>query len=95
MIVTEVISATVVVETSVAGSKKVLDKSLDFVFLDVDVTNGKTFDVANILQRKGVPFVFVSGSPREQLPIDLLSVPFIPKPFCPAQITRALQVIVD
>jgi hypothetical protein len=41
------------------------------------------------------PFVFVSGSPQEQLPSDLRSVPFIPKAFNPAQIERVLQAVVD
>jgi hypothetical protein len=39
--------------------------------LDVDVTNSKTFEVAQILERKRVPFAFISGSPQEQLPSDL------------------------
>jgi len=77
------------------ATKKVLHEALDFAFLDVDVTNGKTFEIAKILERKRVPFVFISGSPQEQLPADLRSVPFIPKPFHPAQIERVLQAVVD
>jgi DNA-binding LytR/AlgR family response regulator len=95
MMVTEFVTATVVVEASVAATKKVLHEGLDFAFLDVDVTNGKTFEVAQILEHKRVPFVFVSGSPQQQLPSDLHSVPFIPKPFNPAQIERVLQAVVD
>ena len=90
MMITEIVTAAVVVEASVAATKKVLHEALDFAFLDVDVTNGKTFEVAQILERKRVPFVFVSGSPQEQLPSDLRGVPFIPKPFYPAQIERVL-----
>jgi hypothetical protein len=63
-------------------------------FLASDVINGKT-EVAQILERKRVPFVFISGSPQEQLPSDLRSVPFIPKPFYPAQIERVLQAVAD
>ena len=72
---------------------EILHEALDFAFLDVDVTNGKTFEVAQILERKRVPFVFISGSPQEQLPSDLRSVPFIHKPFYPAQIERVLQAV--
>jgi DNA-binding response OmpR family regulator len=86
--VTDVVTAIVLVKVSVAATKKVLDESLDFVFLDVDVTDGKTFEVAQILERQRVPFVFVSGSPQDQR-----SVPFIPKPFYAAQIEWALQAI--
>jgi CheY-like chemotaxis protein len=91
IVITEIVTATVVVEPSVAATKKVLHEALDFAFLDVDVTNGKTFEIAQILERNNVPFAFVSGSPQEELPRDLRSVPFIPKPFCPAQIERLLR----
>jgi hypothetical protein len=73
----------------------VLHTALDFAFLDVDVTNGKTFEIAQMLERKGVPFVFISGSPQEQLPFDLRTVPFIPKPFYSAQIECVLRAVTD
>jgi CheY-like chemotaxis protein len=95
MMVTEIVTATVVVKESVAAAKKILHDLLDFAFLDVNVTDGKTFEVAQILERKHVPFAFVSGSPQEQLPSDLRSVPFIPKPCYPAQIERVSHAIVD
>ncbi|MGH6837787.1 MAG: hypothetical protein ACREDT_03115 [Methylocella sp.] len=56
------------VKASVAATKKVLDEALDFAFLDVNVTDGKTFEVAHILERKHVPYVFISRSPQEQVP---------------------------
>jgi hypothetical protein len=59
------------------------------------LNHGVDVEVAQILERKHVPFVFVSGSPQEELPFDLRSAPFIPKPFYPAQIERVLQAIVD
>src|SRR2546422_900303 len=90
-IITDLVTATVVVERSVGATKEVLHEALDFAFLDVEVTNGKTFEIAQILERRHVPFVFVSGSPQDQLPIELRSVPFIPKPFHAAQIESALQ----
>ena len=95
MMVTDIVPATVVVEGSVAATKEVLHEALDFAFLDVDVTNGKTFEIAEILERKHVPFAFVSGSPQDQLPVELRSVPFIPKPFYAAQIEHALEGIRD
>jgi DNA-binding LytR/AlgR family response regulator len=91
----EIVTATVVVEGSVAATKEILHEALDFAFLDVDVTDGKTFEIAQILERKHVPFVFVSGSPQNQLPFELRSVPFIPKPFHAAQIESALQAAAE
>ena len=46
MMVTEIVTATVVVKESVAAAKKILLDLLDFAFLDVNVTDGKTFEVA-------------------------------------------------
>jgi DNA-binding LytR/AlgR family response regulator len=89
-IIAEIFPATIIVKTSVASTKKVLHEPFDFAFLDVDVTNGKTFEVARLLAEKGVPFVFVSGASPNELPDALRDIPFIPKPFMPSQIKRAL-----
>jgi two-component SAPR family response regulator len=94
-IVTEIVAAISIIKASVAATKKVLHEAVDFAFLDVDVTNGKTCEVAHILKLKRVPFAFVSGSPQEQLPSDLRTAPFIPKPFYKAQIERVLRAVVD
>jgi two-component SAPR family response regulator len=93
MMIEKIASATFVTEASVGAAKKVLHEAIDFAFLDVDVTKGKTFEIAEILDLKHVPFAFVSSSPQDQLPLELRSVPFIPKPFYAAQIERALQAI--
>lgn len=94
-IIFELVTATVVVEPSIAATKEILHEDLAFAFLDVEVTNGKTFEIAQILERKHVPFVFVSGAPQDQLPFELRTVPFIPKPFHAAQIESALQAVLD
>jgi CheY-like chemotaxis protein len=91
--VDEWFTANVVVEPSVAAAKKALRGPFDFAFLDVQVTNGKTFEIAHMLERKSVPFVFVSASPQNQLPSDLHTVPFISKPFSSAQIERVLRAL--
>ena len=43
MMIIDLVQAHFLIEASVAGTKKVLDKDIDFAFLDIDVTNGKTF----------------------------------------------------
>jgi CheY-like chemotaxis protein len=93
--IVDIVPATVVIETSVASTMKILNEAVDFAFLDIDVTNGKTFEIAHILERNHVPFVFVSGSPQDELPFELRSVPFIPKPFDAAQIESALQAVAN
>jgi two-component SAPR family response regulator len=68
-----------------------LSESLDFAFLDIEVTDGQTFEIALELRRKKVPFVFVSGARPETLPLDLRDSPFVPKPFERHLIVRALR----
>jgi DNA-binding LytR/AlgR family response regulator len=87
-----IVPAVIMVEWSVAEAKKALD-DLDFAFLDVDVTNGKTYELAQILERKHVPYAFVSGSRKDELPPELRNAPFISKPFHQAQIEDALQAV--
>jgi hypothetical protein len=74
----------------VASTKKILHGPFDFAFLDIDVTNGRTFELARLLGRKGVPFVFISGASRDESPDELRVVPFIPEPFRPSQIKEVL-----
>ena len=92
--VREIISAEIVVVASVSGARQAMAAPLDFAFLNIEVTDGKTFEIALELQRNRVPFVFVSGS-REALPHDLRSAPFIPKPFDRRQIERILHKQAD
>ena len=93
MMIEKIASATFITEEFVGAAKKVLHEALDFAFLDFDVTKGKTFEIAEILELKHVPFAFVSSSSQDQLPIELRSVPFILKPFYAAQIEWTLQAI--
>lgn len=53
--IAEVVPAIVITKASVASTKKVLHEPFDFVFLDVDVTNVKTFDVARTASRCAFP----------------------------------------
>jgi two-component SAPR family response regulator len=88
--VAQVVPATFLTEESVAATKNILDQPLDFVFLDINVTDGETFEIAKLLQRKGIPFAFVSGYPRHDLPAGLRKALFIPKPYRRDQIMSGL-----
>jgi len=61
----------------------------------VQVTDGETYKIAYILLDKGVPFTFVSGLAKDQsVPARLRDVPFLSKPYRPAQIAALLHQIV-
>jgi len=81
--IADIVPATVVIEASVASTMTILNETIDFAFLDIDVTNGKTFEIAKILDRKHVPFVFVSGSRQADLPFELPQRALYCEAFCP------------
>jgi DNA-binding LytR/AlgR family response regulator len=84
--------AQVAVASSVSEARQVLSAlPIDAAFLDIDVLDGKTFEVAELLHERGTPFAFVSGSRPEDVPPPLRSVPFLPKPYDPGDIERMLR----
>ena len=54
---------------------------IDLAILDVDVTDGRSHQMATELQKRAIPFIFVSSSSQNDLPKGLEHVQFIPKPF--------------
>lgn len=84
-------SAHVVVCSSVADAHKAAAEPVGLALLDVDVLDGKTFDIARALKHQAVPLVFISGSRPEEVPQELSDVPFIPKPFSALAVQHALQ----
>ena len=88
-IVSEAADAEVAVAHSVRDARRVLDDAaFDAALLDIDVLDGKTFEVAEMLAERGTPFAFVSGARREDVPPALQHAPFLPKPYDPQDIER-------
>jgi DNA-binding LytR/AlgR family response regulator len=75
-------NAEVRVVTSVAEALLEADQVLGLAFLDIDVTDGKTYPLALKLRLNNVPFAFVSGARSDEGPQELVGARFIPKPFC-------------
>lgn len=90
-IASKAVDAEVVCSRSVACAKKLVHHSLDIALLDIDVTNGKTFEVATLLKQSEVPFVFLSGSPRRDLPAELRDEPFMAKPYVEGQLLEHIR----
>ena len=94
-IVTGAADADVAVAHSVRDARRVIgDVAFDAALLDIDVIDGKTFDVAQMLAERGTPFAFVSGAQREEVPPPLRQVPFLPKPYDPQDIERSFLAAV-
>lgn len=68
-----------------------LDDATDFAFLDVDLPDGKSYELAARLEERRVPFAFVSGSRQGELPEGLRHAHFIPKPYSCAAIRNSLS----
>ena len=68
-----------------------MDDAPDFAFLDIDLPDGKSYELAAKLETLGVAFAFVSGSRRGELPDNLRHARFIPKPYSQAAICDSLS----
>lgn len=66
---------------TVEAARSHLDDDLDFALLDVDLLDGKSFGVAELLEARGVPFALVTASPLSDLPEALRTARFVNKPY--------------
>lgn len=69
-----------------------LSERPDFAFLDIDLPDGKSFEIASRLDRHRVPFAFLSGSRKGDLPEHLRHARFIAKPYAHVAIRNALAL---
>ena len=53
----------------------------DAAVLDVNVQNEWVFPVANVLQRAGIPFMFLTAYAPESIPAEHRARPFLRKPY--------------
>lgn len=77
---------TVEAAAAVAG-----EAALDLAILDVNVRGEMTFPVADLLVRRGVPFIISSGYGAEALPPRFRDAPFLGKPIDPRALAAALK----
>jgi DNA-binding LytR/AlgR family response regulator len=91
-IIESAIDADVIMCASVRSAKAKLSERFDFAFLDVDVTDGKSFEIAEYLLGVRTPFVFVSGSTADALPPGLKGQRFVPKPFSQKTLLSILEM---
>jgi len=64
---------------------------IDLAILDVDVTDGRSLQIAGVLQKRHVSFIFVSNSSPDYLPQELRHAQFLPKPFDEAELRRVVS----
>lgn len=70
-------------------------ESFDFALVDINIHGEMTFEVADALLERGLPFAFVTGYNRVVIPLRFEDVPNWGKPYDDRQIVdgiRGLQV---
>jgi CheY-like chemotaxis protein len=76
-----------------------LDKArslpLDVAVLDINLAGRPTFEIAQALRKRGVPFVFASGYGSAGVPEPLRDAPFLQKPFRRGDVNRALHAALE
>jgi CheY-like chemotaxis protein len=65
---------------------------IDVAILDINLNGQMRFAIADLLSRRGVPFVVASGYEKETLPAQFQTVPHLRKPFEKPDVERALKV---
>lgn len=63
------------------GETMVTSKTFDAVLLDVSLQGEKSFPIAEMLEKKGIPFVFSSGFDSTEIGANFSSRPLLRKPF--------------
>jgi DNA-binding response OmpR family regulator len=89
-------------EWSVVGPVATLERALatiererlDAALLDVRVNGHDAFAVADVLVRRRIPFIFVSGFTRKQMPPRYRDCAYIAKPFTADAILALLDEVV-
>lgn len=66
------------------------ESQIDFAVLDINVAGTRSFPVADILRRRGIPFVFASGYGVEGLKNGYHDVPALRKPYAQGDLERVI-----
>ena len=66
------------------------NEELDGAILDVNVAGERVYPVAEVLNRRGIPFVFSTGYGGETLPVEYSNRPLLGKPYLAEHVERAL-----
>jgi two-component SAPR family response regulator len=69
----------------------VMKEPLDAALLDIRLADESVEPIVAILIRRGIPFAFVTGHARDQIPIALRDRPYVGKPFTDSEIKTVMR----
>ena len=70
-------------------------EGIDAAVLDVDLGGQTVYPVAEVLDARRVPFVFVTAHGREALPPLFCGRPHLGKPFAPGELIGTVAHLID
>jgi len=82
---------------SVARAVRILDEenAVDAALLDVNLGRDSSFRLAEMLLERDIPFAFLTGYVRQQLPPHLEDAEMLSKPVNPRVLRRTLDSLLD
>jgi len=69
----------------------IASEKVDIALLDVSVNGTTAYPVADQLEARGIPLVFVSGFSKQDIPLRYRTYAYVPKPFEPEEILVVLE----
>lgn len=71
--------------------KSAQHESFDFAVLDINIRGTMVYPLADELLRRGVPFIFLTGYGRADLPPRFSTTPRVPKPYEPRALLQEVE----
>ena len=76
--------------TVTAALRLVDANQIDAAVLDVRLHSDTVFPVCNVLQARSIPFIFATGSRKEEIPAAFANVAVVTKPYKATELMKAL-----
>ncbi len=68
---------------------------LDAAVLDINLSDGRSFNIADVLRERSVPFCFSTGYGATGVPIEYAGIPVLPKPYSEASLKAVLAALMS
>lgn len=88
----EIVGPIVSLEEAVATAER---EALNAAVLDLNLRGEMSYPVAEVLDRRQIPFLFATGYSQNRLPNEFRSRPCLRKPFTWLALTTALQRLLE
>jgi CheY-like chemotaxis protein len=78
--------------TTSAEAELIIDaNAVDCAVVDIDLGSGPSYELANSLKRRGLPFLFSSGYGEAAVPAEFSDIPLMAKPFSEEELIEAVE----